>query len=141
MNPWLEWRIGFGESIGCGGGRGLQMSSSLLKNQRFSPFVWRLRNKSVNLQQEKCNLIIGDAIMNTISVDSNIYRGAELYAKLHNVSIGQMVEKYLLRFQVPTSRKLPSLKLPAHLEKLCGCLAGIEDENDEKLDYLLEKYK
>lgn len=31
MSPWLEWRIGFGESIGCGGGRGLQMSSSLLK--------------------------------------------------------------------------------------------------------------
>lgn len=38
--------------------------------------------------------MVYDAIMNTISVDSNIYRGAELYAKLHNVSIGQMVEKY-----------------------------------------------
>mgnify|MGYP000005353924 FL=1 len=86
-------------------------------------------------------MVVYDAIMNTISVDSYIYRGAELYAKLHNVSIGQMVEKYLLRFQVPTSRKLPSLTLPAHLEKLGGCLAGIEDENDEKLDYLLEKYK
>ena len=51
------------------------------------------------------------------------------------------MEKYLQRFQVPTSRKLPSLTLPAHLEKLGGCLVGIEDENDEKLDYLLEKYK
>ena len=56
--------------------------------------------------------------MNTISVDSNIYRGAELYL-----------------------RKQPSLTLPAHLEKLGGCLAGIEDEKDEKLNYLLEKYK
>lgn len=47
------------------------------KTKRFSQFVWRLRNKSVNLQ---ANFIIGDTIMNTISVDSNIYRGAELYA-------------------------------------------------------------
>ena len=35
----------------------------MLKNQRIRCFVWRLRNKSVNLQQEKYNLIIGDTIM------------------------------------------------------------------------------
>lgn len=38
-------------------------------------------------------------IMNTITIDSNIYQGAERYAKLHNLSLKQMVENFLLKFQ------------------------------------------
>lgn len=41
--------------------------------------------------------------MNTITVDSNIYRGAEIYAKLHNISVDRLVEKFLMTFQKPTS--------------------------------------
>ena len=40
--------------------------------------------------------------MNTITIDSKIYHGAEMYAKMHNVSLEQMVEKYLAKFQVGT---------------------------------------
>ena len=44
--------------------------------------------------------------MNTITVDSNIYRGAEIYAKLHNISVDRLVEKYLMTFQMPSSESL-----------------------------------
>lgn len=33
--------------------------------------------------------------MNTISIDSNIYKGAELYAKLHKISVEAVIEKGL----------------------------------------------
>ena len=36
--------------------------------------------------------------MNTISIDTNIYRGAEIYAQLHNISITELAEKALLKF-------------------------------------------
>lgn len=41
--------------------------------------------------------------MNTITVDSKIYRGAEIYAKLYNISVDRLVEKYLMTFQLPFS--------------------------------------
>jgi len=31
--------------------------------------------------------------MNTIAIDSNIYKGAESYAKLHNISVTAAIEK------------------------------------------------
>lgn len=79
--------------------------------------------------------------MNTIIIDSNIYRGAETYAKRHNISVRQLVENCLQKILSPKVSSKPSLKLPPHLEELGGCLSGVEDENDEKLNYLLEKYK
>ena len=36
--------------------------------------------------------------MNTITIDSNIYKGVEAYAKLHNVSIQSVIEKGLTLF-------------------------------------------
>lgn len=41
--------------------------------------------------------------MNTIAVDSNIYQGAERYAKLHNVNLKQLVEEFLMKLQMPSS--------------------------------------
>ena len=35
--------------------------------------------------------------MNTISIDTNIYRGAEIYAQMHNISITELAEKALLK--------------------------------------------
>lgn len=32
-------------------------------------------------------------------------------------------------------------ELPEHLRKMCGILASVEDSSDERLNYLLEKYK
>lgn len=43
--------------------------------------------------------------MNTISIDSNIYMGAERYAKLHNISLQQLVEDCLRKFQDALSSK------------------------------------
>lgn len=79
--------------------------------------------------------------MNTITIDSNIYRVAESYAKRHNISVRQLVENYLQKILSPKVSEKSSLKMPQHLEDLGGCLAGVEDEKDEKLNYLLEKYK
>ena len=31
--------------------------------------------------------------MNTITIDSKIYQGAEMYAKLHNISVRDAIEK------------------------------------------------
>ena len=41
--------------------------------------------------------------MKTIAIDNNIYEGAEMYAKLHNISVERLVEKFLLTFQKPSS--------------------------------------
>lgn len=38
--------------------------------------------------------------MSTITVDSKIYKGAEIYAKLHNISVDSLVEKFLMKFQI-----------------------------------------
>ena len=40
----------------------------------------------------------GDIIMNTIVIDSNIYKGAESYAKLHNISVTAAIEKAISMF-------------------------------------------
>ncbi len=75
-------------------------------------------------------------------LDTNQYPGAMMYAKSHNISLKQLVENFLMKFQVTISDKedVP-LQLPPHLEKLGGCLSGVNDPSDEKLNYLLEKYK
>ena len=39
-----------------------------------------------------------------IVIDINQYPGAAMYAKLHNISFKQLVENFLMKFQVPTSQ-------------------------------------
>ena len=36
--------------------------------------------------------------MNTIAIDSNIYKGAESYAKLHNISVTAAIEEAISLF-------------------------------------------
>ena len=80
--------------------------------------------------------------MNTIIIDANQYPESAAYAKLHNISFKQLVEGLLTKFQATTTTdKAAGLQLPPHLEKLGGCLAGVEDSEDERLNYLMEKYK
>ena len=40
----------------------------------------------------------GDIIMDTIAINSNIYKGAESYAKMHNMSVTAAIEKAILLF-------------------------------------------
>ena len=46
--------------------------------------------------------------MSTITVDSKIYRGAEIYAKLHNISVDSLVEKFLMKFQISSESETAS---------------------------------
>ena len=65
-----------------------------------------------------------------------------MYAKLHNISFKQLVDILLKKFQSSEGMiDYSSLQLPSRLEKLGECLADVEDSDDEKLNYLLERYK
>ena len=70
------------------------------------------KNSSENLVVSKKNLVFadkkGDTIMNTIAIDSNIYKGAESYAKLHNISVTAAIEKAVSLFlqKVQSKQKL-----------------------------------
>ena len=60
------------------------------------------KNSPKNLVVSKKKLIFagkkGETIMNTIAIDSNIYKGAESYAKLHNISVTAAIEKAISLF-------------------------------------------
>ena len=66
---------------------------------------------------------------------------AERYAKLNNINLSHLIEKFLMKLQTPSAKDNAALTLPDHLKKLAGCLSDVSDDNDEKLSYLLEKYK
>lgn len=86
--------------------------------------------------------------MNTITIDDNIYRGAELYAKLHNISITKLVEKAILNI-VSQKEKPFELKkeeeLSPEIRSLIGVVKApsqIDDLNgrNARMEYLKEKY-
>lgn len=78
--------------------------------------------------------------MNAITINTEIYKGIEIYAKKHNVSINQLVEDYLKRL-LANSAAQTKKDLPDSLKKMRGVLADVADKDDDKLNYLLEKYK
>jgi len=84
--------------------------------------------------------------MNTIAIDTNTYREVEAFARLNHIDVAEVVKtsirNFLKMFQTVNSKSQEQkLELPTHLEMLGGCLSGISEGNDEKLNYLLEKYK
>lgn len=85
--------------------------------------------------------------MNTVAIDNRTYREVEAFAKLHNLDISEVVrtslQSFLQKFKVakPQAKAVNKYELPEHIEKLAGCLIGVEDSSDERLNYLLEKYK
>lgn len=84
--------------------------------------------------------------MNTIAIDNRTYREVEAFAKLHNIDIVEVVktllQSFLQKFKVAKPQtRTTKYELPEHIEKLAGCLAGVEDPSDDRLNYLLEKYK
>ena len=84
--------------------------------------------------------------MNTITIDSNTYSEVENFAKLNNTTVADVVKASIQGFLKKFSRseavsQTKKYELPDHLKKMRGILAGVEDENDERLNYKLEKHK
>lgn len=84
--------------------------------------------------------------MNTITIDSNTYSEVENFAKLNNTTVADVVKASIQGFLKKFSRseavsQTKQYELPDHLKKMRGILAGVEDENDERLNYILEKHK
>lgn len=84
--------------------------------------------------------------MNTIMIDSNTYSEVENFAKLNNTTVADVVKASIQGFLKKFSRseavsQTKQYELPDHLKKMRGILAGVEDENDERLNYILEKHK
>lgn len=85
--------------------------------------------------------------MNTISIDTNIYRGAEIYAQMHNISITELAEKALLKFV--GKRESFRLKQEEELSPAVKSLIGIAKPSDKdedingreaRMEFLSEKY-
>ena len=79
-------------------------------------------------------------------IDNRTYREVEAFAKLHNLDIAEVVrtslQNFLQKFKVAKPQaRAAKYELPEHLKKMRGILAGVEDKDDERLQYLLEKYK
>jgi len=84
--------------------------------------------------------------MNTITLDNYTYREVEDFAKVNHIDVTEVVKvsirNFLKKFQkTHVEKHMQKIELPSHLEMLGGCLSEVADENDEKLNYLLEKYK
>lgn len=84
--------------------------------------------------------------MNTITIDNNTYNEVENFAKLNNTTVTDVVKAsiqgFLKKFnRSETIAQNSKYELPEHLKKMRGILAGVKDENDERLNYLLEKNK
>lgn len=79
--------------------------------------------------------------MATISIDTDIYKSAEMYAKQNNVSIRELVESYLTKLLTSNNSARQRKELPKHIQEMCGILSDVEDKDDDRLNYLLEKYK
>lgn len=48
--------------------------------------------------------------MTTIAIDSNIYKGAEMYARLHNISVEHLVETLLKKLQTVSVKSQSSVE-------------------------------
>ena len=79
--------------------------------------------------------------MSTITINSDIYQKAERYAKLNNINLSHLIEKFLMKLQTPSAKDNAALALPDHLEKLAGCLSDVSDDDDEKGNSLFSKFK
>lgn len=82
--------------------------------------------------------------MNTITIDNNTYHDIENFAHVNNLDVADVVKKSFrffieeFKFVKPHS-KASRYQLPLHLKKMRGVLAGVEDSEDERLNYILSK--
>lgn len=86
--------------------------------------------------------------MTSISIDTNIYNEAKLYAEEHNISVRHLFETYVLSLikkrQVKDSDKQALSRFSPELRKYIGIAkdAGNSDVNeaDARWEYLKEKH-
>ena len=78
--------------------------------------------------------------MSTITIDSKIYKGAEIYAKLHNISVDSLVEKFLMKFQISSESETASKESDDVLDALDENLMRKTFEAAHQ-DYLSGHYK
>lgn len=76
--------------------------------------------------------------MKTITIDNYIYIGAEEYATKHNLSVQEMVENFLKKFQ-HNAKESEKVVLPEKWEKLCGILEGVKDDTDDRFNNIVNK--
>ena len=82
--------------------------------------------------------------MNTITIDNNTYHDIENFAHVNNLDVADVVKKSFrffieeFKFAKPQS-KASRYQLPLHLKKMRGVLAGVEDSEGERLNYILSK--
>ena len=86
--------------------------------------------------------------MNTIAIDSNIYKGAESYAKLHNISVTAAIEKAISMFLQKVQHKQKLMETTEFKEALAYVKSIVPSEgknvpaDENGLDALVEqKYK
>lgn len=86
--------------------------------------------------------------MNTIAIDSNIYKGAESYAKLHNISVTAAIEKAISLFLQKVQPKQKLMETTEFKEALAYVKSIVPSEgkpvpaDENGLDALVEqKYK
>lgn len=82
--------------------------------------------------------------METITIDVGHHRAALRYAQRHKTSVQEMVDKYLDTFVEEDPLEKTLSKLPPQVRSLCGIAAGLDsyrDPEDERFNYLMDKYK
>lgn len=85
--------------------------------------------------------------MNTITIDTDIYKGAEVYARKHNLNLKKFIERVILNAvsQKPAFRMKPESELSPVVRDLIGIAKHTDTEDDldgkdARMEYLSEKY-
>lgn len=81
---------------------------------------------------------------NFITIDIRKHPAALQYAANHHTSVQTMVENYLSSFYEEVAVVNELSKMPPELQRLCGIASGLKDyrdPEDERFNYLMEKYK
>ena len=83
--------------------------------------------------------------MNTVTINSNVYRGAEQYANLHNISVADAVEKAILLFLQKVQPKQKLMETTEFKEALAYVKSIVPSEekpvpaDENGLDALVEQ--
>lgn len=83
--------------------------------------------------------------MNTVTINSNVYRGAEQYANLHNISVADAVEKAILLFLQKVQPKQKLMETTEFKEALAYVKSIVSSEgkpvpaDENGLDALVEQ--
>lgn len=86
--------------------------------------------------------------MNTITIDPHIWKGAETYARLHNISLEKLIEKALasiMRNDKEAFRIKQEEELSPEIRSLIGAVKSPSQNTDidgkeARMEYIQQKY-